>query len=112
MRAPRFPLCLSARYRPLGNNEWLLAETRNISASGVLLQGVQPLQVDTQVEVQLVLESDKTTGSAGQVACLGRVVRVVAQSERQPPAFAVAIEQYSFLHAALGVPKSVSEYEN
>jgi hypothetical protein len=106
MRAPRFPLCLSARYRPLGKSEWVQGKTRNISASGVLLQAAEPLQVDTQVEVQFVLESDKITGPVGEVACRGRVVRVIAPSERQLSEFAVAIEQYNFLHIAPRAPRS------
>ena len=96
MRAPRFPLQLSVSYRPLGHSEWRQGRTENISASGVLVQDSFPVQVDTCVEFKLALASKPTNGSNGEVACRGRVVRVLAPPEREPAAFAIAIDQYDF----------------
>src|SRR4051812_2046234 len=101
MRAQRFPLRLTARYRPLGSHEWLQGETQNISASGVLLESMRPLQVDTRVELTLALASDKSTTARGEVACTGRVVRIVEDDlDTMHASFAVSIEQYNFTQLA------------
>ena len=97
MRAPRFPLHLPVRYRPLGRAEWREATTGNISASGVLVHDPEPLQVETRVEFALVLQGAETPG-LGHVAGRGRVVRLVTPDERTEPGFAVAIDDYSFFH--------------
>ena len=97
MRAPRFPLHLPVRYRPLGRAEWREATTGNISASGVLVHDPEPLQVETRVEFALVLQSTETAG-LGQVAGRGRVVRQTTPDERSERGFAVAIDDYTFLH--------------
>ena len=97
MRAPRFPLHLPVRYRPLGHPEWRQATTTNISASGVLVHNAEPLQVSTQIEFSLVLHGSEPAG-LGQVAGRGRVVRVIAPEERSEPGFAVAIDDYNFFH--------------
>jgi hypothetical protein len=59
----------------------------------VLLQVPDPLQVDTRVEFQLAL-APKGKGTTGEVACKGRVVRVITGDEAPQPGFAIAIEQY------------------
>jgi PilZ domain len=97
MRAPRFPLNLAVRYRPLGHAEWRQATTGNISASGVLVHDAEPLQVETRVEFALVLQGTEPAG-LGQVAGLGRVVRLIGPDERTEPGFAVAIDDYTFFH--------------
>jgi hypothetical protein len=97
MRAPRFPLNLAVRYRPLGHAEWREATTANISASGVLVHDAEPLQVETQVEFALVLQGTEPAG-LGQVAGHGRVVRQISPDERPERGFAVAIDDYSFFH--------------
>lgn len=97
MRAPRFPLHLPVRYRPIGRDEWREATTANISASGVLVDDAEPLQVETRVEFALVLQGADTAG-LGQVAGRGRVVRLTTPDERPEPGFAVAIDDYTFFH--------------
>jgi PilZ domain len=99
MRAPRFPLHLTVRYRAVGNAEWRQGQTENISSSGVLLQGPYPLQPDTVVEFMLALAS--ATGPRTEISCRGRVVRTVQPIDVQrQPVFAVAIEQYDFIPPA------------
>jgi hypothetical protein len=107
LRAPRFPLHLPVRYRPLGESEWRQATTANISASGVLVHVEEPLQVHTKVEFALVLQGMESDGS-GHVIGRGHVVRVTSPGERLEPGFAVAIDDYNFLHAPLAGPSAES----
>jgi hypothetical protein len=106
MRAPRFPLHLHVRYRCVDTGRWHLGVTENISHSGALVRVEDPLQVDTPVEVRLVL-APETAGESAQVACRGRVVRTVPPDDTElRPGFAVSIETYDFLP---GVGESSSE---
>jgi hypothetical protein len=94
MRAPRFPLQLAMRYRPLGG-EWRHATTGNVSASGVFVQVQNPPKINTHIEFKLAL-AGTDAAAPGEVYGRGRVVRVVAPIERQT-GFAVVIEEYDFL---------------
>jgi hypothetical protein len=95
MRAPRFPLQLAMRYRPLGG-EWRHATTGDVSSSGVFVQVQNPPKINTHIEFKLALAATDT-GAPGEVHGRGRVVRVVAPIERPQAGFAVAIEEYDFL---------------
>jgi len=98
MRAPRFPLHLSVRYRRIGDVEWRRGETENISRSGVLIRGDDPLDVDATVELLVALDARKTDTDRGEVLCSGRVVRTVSPSDDYTcPGSAVAIDQFNFL---------------
>src|SRR5688572_2420585 len=99
MRAPRFPLQLPVLYRPVGAaGDWRHAKTGNVSASGVLVQGPDLLQVDTRIEFRLGLETAAQRAQHAEVCGLGRVVRVVSTEEAPYPGFAVVIENYAFQH--------------
>jgi hypothetical protein len=97
MRAPRFPLNLAVRYRAIGNSEWRLGQTANISSSGVLLEVQHPLKLDTALEFMVALASPESAGDLSEVSCRGRVVRIVEPTDSQQRGFAIAIEQYHFL---------------
>jgi hypothetical protein len=97
MRAPRFPLNLAVRYRAIGNSEWRLGQTANISSSGVLLEVQHPLKLDTTLEFMVALASTGSAGDLSEVSCRGRVVRIVEPTDSQQRGFAIAIEQYHFL---------------
>jgi hypothetical protein len=87
---------LAVRYRAVGNAEWRHAQTENISASGVLLEGPYALLPDTPVEFMLALAP--ATGPRTEISCRGRVVRTVESMDRwKQHGFAVAIEQYDFI---------------
>ena len=106
MRAPRFPLHLHVRYRCVDTGRWHIGVTENISHSGALVRVDDTLQVDTPVEVRLVLASDPV-GESAQVACRGRVVRTVPPDNNElRPGFAVSIDTYDFLP---GVGETSSE---
>jgi len=98
MRAPRFPLHLSVRYRRIGDPEWRRGETENISRSGILIRGEDPLEVDASVELLVALDVRSTGSDAGEVLCSGRVVRTVSPSDDYAcPGSAVVIDQFNFL---------------
>ena len=97
MRAPRFPLQLPLRYRPLGDGDWRQATTENVSASGVLVRVPAPLEVDSRVEFRLALPSKSPLPSTGEVSGRGHVVRIVTPREPDVAAFALAIDEYDFL---------------
>lgn len=98
MRAPRFPLHLSVRYRRVGDHEWRRGETENISRSGVLIRSDDPLDVDATVELLVTLDVRSTGSDRGEVLCCGRVVRTVSPSDNYScPGSAVAIDQFNIL---------------
>jgi PilZ domain len=102
MRAPRFPLQLALAYRPFGADEWRVAETENISRSGVLIRAKESVDIDTQIELRLKLPTPNSGGHATpEVTCRGRVVRTVSPSDDQPlHGSAIAIDHYDFVPAA------------
>lgn len=94
MRAARFPLQLPLEFRPLGERVWQQAQTANVSASGVLVRVPHPPEVDTRIEFRMMLASREGDTQKGEVAGTGRIVRVIAQTEREEFGFAVAIDCY------------------
>ena len=103
MRAPRFPLHLSVRYRRLGDRQWRRGETENISRSGVLIRVEDPLEIDTTVELMVALAVRSAAAGSGEVQCSGRVVRTISPASGQSlPASAVLIEHYNFLPRDVG----------
>ena len=97
MRASRFPLHLSVRYRRVGDRQWRHGTTENISRSGVLFRAQEYVEIDENVELRLELPV-ATRGECPEVSCRGRVVRTVSPSDHEPwPGSAVMIETYDFL---------------
>jgi PAS domain S-box-containing protein len=102
MRAQRFHLHLPLRYRRLGDNDWHVGTTENISRSGMLFQADELLQPSAQLEINLVLPAEIAGLSATEVVCRGEVVRTVERGgETMPPALAARILQYHFQHGPL-----------
>jgi hypothetical protein len=98
MRAPRFPLHLVLRYRRIGDDVWREAQTENISRSGVFFRTDDPIEVNTPVELAMVLATGEVRHRAAEVLCRGRVVRTVSALENaEAPGSAVVIEDYAFL---------------
>ena len=101
-RAQRFQLHLPLRYRRLGENDWHVGTTENISRSGMLFQADEPLQPNAQLEINLVLPQEIAGLSATEVVCRGEVVRTVEQNgSTLTPALAARILQYHFQHGPL-----------
>ena len=98
MRASRFPLHLSVRYRRLGDRDWREGKTENISHSGVLFRAEEGIDVDEDLELRLELPATGPGRERPEVSCRGRVVRTVSPSDAEPwPGSAIVIEQYDFV---------------
>src|SRR6202030_4752785 len=100
-RAQRFYLQLPVRYRRLGEKEWHVGTTENISRSGMLFQADELLQPSAQLEINLVLPAEIAGLSATEVVCRGEVVRTIEpQSGKVSPVLAAKILQYHFQHGS------------
>jgi PAS domain S-box-containing protein len=101
-RAQRFYLQLPLRYRRLGEKEWHVGTTENISRSGMLFEADEVLQPSSQLEINLVLPQEIAGLSSTEVVCRGEVVRTVEPRGETPgPALAARILQYHFQHGPL-----------
>jgi hypothetical protein len=97
-RAQRFLLPSWILYRPAGEVRWREGRTENISQSGVLFHGMEPIDVQIPVEVMMDLPA-QLLGTPGG-ASLGRGRNVRHQTERSDarPAFAAAISDWEVLN--------------
>lgn len=101
-RAQRFQLHLPLRYRRIGENQWHLGTTENISRSGLLFQADELLQPSAQLEINLVLPAEIAGLSETEVVCRGEVVRTIERpGEQMTAALAARILQYHFQHGPL-----------
>jgi PilZ domain len=97
VRAQRFPLRISVRFRRVGDPEWHGGKTENISRSGILIRAEDYLP-EGEVECRLPLTLESRGAEPPEVSCRGRVVRTVSASEKEAsPGVAVAIEEFDFL---------------
>ncbi len=102
MRAQRFQLHLPLRYRRLGETNWHVGKTENISRSGLLFEADESLQPSAQLEINLVLPAEIAGLSETEVVCRGEVVRTVQPTGKTlHPALAARILQYHFQHGPL-----------
>jgi hypothetical protein len=93
MRALRYNLALTVRFRPTGESAWQDGTTQNVSASGVLFHAMTPLAADTRVELRLALPTDATPDAFSEVICNGHIVRTSPSLEGRT-GLAVAISDY------------------
>ncbi len=93
MRAQRFPLHLSMRFRQAGAGAWCLGETENISRSGVLFRSDHPVDVEVPVELRLAIPTMATGNESAEIWCRGRVVRSVSKNQELIE-YGLAIDQY------------------
>jgi PAS domain S-box-containing protein len=101
-RAQRFQLHLPLRYRRLGESQWHVGTTENISRSGLLFQADELLQPAAQLEINLVLPAEIAGLSETEVVCRGEVVRTIERrGDTLSPALAARILQYHFQHGPL-----------
>jgi len=101
-RAQRFQLHLPLRYRRLGESQWHVGKTENISRSGLLFQTDDVLQPNSQLEINLVLPAEIAGLAGTEVVCRGEVVRTVEKKgDTVSPALAARILQYHFQHGPL-----------
>ena len=101
-RAQRFQLHLPLRYRRIGEKQWHIGTTENISRSGMLFQADQLLSPSVQLEINLVLPPEIAGLSETEVVCRGEVVRAVEGHEIGMNAeLAARILQYHFQHGPM-----------
>lgn len=94
--APRFPLHLSASVK--SQSGAYLAETKNISANGVLLAMENDVPVGSMVDFTIVLPAEVVGARQDvQIDCRGRVVRSFEDRGRR--GVAVVIDEYHFERA-------------
>lgn len=94
-REPRFAVNLQVRYRTPDVPHWQVAVTENISRSGVLLRAQRSLTPRTSIELVLEVPNPFAGGPAGDVTCVGDVVRDEIRNGGTPThAVAVAVGNY------------------
>ena len=94
--APRFPLQLAVSLKSQDGAQ--AAETRNISANGVLFAMDSDVPVGSMVDFTIVLPGDVVGSSSDvQIDCRGRVVRSFEESGRR--GVGVVIDEYHFERA-------------
>jgi len=102
-RAQRYTLQLPLKYRRLGEQEWRLGTTENISRSGMLFRGEEALLPKVLLEISLVLPAEIAGLTAAEVVCRGEVVRMVeSETPSVTPALAAKILQYHFQPGQMG----------
>lgn len=100
-RAQRFKLNLPLRYRQLGERNWRMGTTENISRSGMLFRAEEQIAPRIQIEINLVLPAEIAGLSSTEVLCRGEVVRTIdAETPAMTPALAAKILQYHFQQGA------------
>jgi len=100
-RAQRFKLNLPLKYRQIGDRDWRVGTTENISRSGMLFRAEELISPNVQLEINLVLPPEIAGLAAAEVMCRGEVVRTVeAEAPATSPALAAKILQYRFQHGS------------
>ncbi len=93
-RAKRISLSGPVRYRRVGTDLWSNGELRNISKSGLLFKGSDPLPDGVRVEVGLEMPAEICGSVARSVQCDAQIVRI--KPDQGLYAFAVRIFDYTF----------------
>lgn len=98
-RARRLKLRAPLRYRSKHQTTWYEGTIENLSQSGVLFHGAQPLIQNTLVEMIFEMPEEISGQKNSSVLCQGRVTR--SQSERDSEdrvTLAASVLDYKFLH--------------
>jgi PilZ domain len=98
-RARRLKLQAPLRYRAKYQTTWYEGTIENLSQSGVLFHGAQPLIQNTLVEMIFEMPEEISGQKNSSVLCQGRVTR--SQSERDSEdrvTLAASVLDYKFLH--------------
>ncbi len=81
-------------YRVEGDKTWHRGRTINISESGVLLQAAGHLALHARVEMTFQLPEAIGKFPAGQLTCIGEVVRHASPTEEVPHPVAARFVQF------------------
>lgn len=74
-RAQRFVLAIPVLYRVLDGRDWERGITINFSESGLLLEATHPIPLGTRLDLSFRLAEQVGSVKAGDVRCVGEVVR-------------------------------------
>lgn len=96
MRAHRYPLQVTIRYRRLADQAWSEGKTENISRSGVLFSGEGALSIDTEIEISIALSAATPVTAAADLVCRARVVRTHRAGFDDADMLAAAFSDYRF----------------
>jgi len=100
-RARRLKLDLALRYRVKNLGTWSEGSIRNLSQSGVLMQGPQRFPENTLVEMVFEMPEEISGQKNSKVLCQGRITRMKdsqPQQEEGTHEFAASILDYKFIH--------------
>ena len=93
-RATRYFMEAPSMYRVEGDKTWHRGRTINISESGVLLQAADQLALHARVEMTFQLPEAIGRFPAGQLTCIGEVVRHASSTESIPYPVAARFVQF------------------
>jgi hypothetical protein len=98
-RARRLKLIGPIRFRVKNMSTWYQGTTENISQSGVLFQGPQPLPANALIEMVFEMPEEISRQKNSNVLCQGRVIRSKDARETEAAVgLAASILDYKFLH--------------
>ena len=97
-RAQRYQLPSWILYRPAGDVRWREGRTENVSQSGVLFHGSEPIAVEMPVEIMMDLPAQVLGSGGGASLGRGRIVRHQTERSDARPAFAAAINDWELLN--------------
>ena len=89
------------RYRVKNLGTWSEGSIRNLSQSGVLMQGPQRFPENTLVEMVFEMPEEISGQKNSKVLCQGRITRMKdnpSQQEEGKHEFAASILDYKFIH--------------
>ena len=93
-RSTRYIREIPALYRIVGDKTWQRGRTINISQTGVLLQAAAPLALGAHVQMTFQLPEAIGRFPAGQLTCIGEVVRHAPPTESTPYPVAARFVQF------------------
>jgi hypothetical protein len=102
-RAERFSLSSWILYRPAGDVRWREGRTKNISESGVLFHGPEPVPVDVPVELMMKVPSEILGPAEEPALGRGRIVRHGRERSDARPTLAAAITGWESLKDPRGI---------
>jgi hypothetical protein len=103
-RARRLKLDIPLRYRVNRTSTWYEGIIENISQSGVLFLGPQPLPVNALIEMVFEMPEEISGQKNSNVVCQGRVMRAKSSAEKESEpdegqvGLAASIVDYKFIH--------------
>jgi hypothetical protein len=110
-RARRLKLELALRYRVNSTSTWHEGKVENLSQTGILFQGPQPLPVNALIEMVFEMPEEISGQKNRNVLCQGRVIRCKEkniegkktpeqETDAENPAglLAASIVDYKFIH--------------